>query len=238
MTPDVVSRDAWLARRKALLEREKELTALRDQIVAERRALPWVRVEKDYVFDGPSGKLTLPELFGGRSQLVVYHFMFGPGWKEGCPSCSFVSDHFGGSLAHLAARDVAFAVISRATYPQIAAFKSRMGWKFDWVSSNASDFNRDYHVSFDKDQIASGDTYYNFARSQFPFEEAQGLSVFCKDDAGAVYHTYSAYARGCEPLIGAYNLLDATPKGRDEAGLPWPMAWVRHHDSYGRVAAE
>jgi predicted dithiol-disulfide oxidoreductase (DUF899 family) len=238
MTPNIVSRDKWLAQRKALLAKEKELTRLRDELARERRELPWVPVEKNYVFDGPAGKLALTDLFGERSQLVVYHFMFGPGWKQGCPSCSFVSDHFGGALAHLAARDVAFAAVSRAGYAELSAFKARMGWEFDWVSSATSDFNRDFHVSFTREEVASGEVVYNFGPISMPGEEAQeaqGLSVFCKDAAGTVYHTYSSYARGCEPLIGVYHLLDMTPKGRDEQGLPWPMAWVRHHDSYGRL---
>jgi predicted dithiol-disulfide oxidoreductase (DUF899 family) len=164
--------------------------------------------------------------------------MFGPGWKEGCPNCSFMSDHIGGSLAHLAARDVAFAAVSRAGYTEIAAFKARMGWEFDWVSSAASDFNRDFHVSFSRDEVASGEQVYNFAPAPMLDGEAHGLSVFCKDEGGGVYHTYSSYARGCEPLIGAYQLLDVTPKGRDEQGLPWPMAWVRHHDAYGRLTRD
>jgi predicted dithiol-disulfide oxidoreductase (DUF899 family) len=238
MTPNIGSRDEWLTQRKALLAREKELTRLRDELARERRGLPWVPVEKNYVFDGPAGKLALTDLFGERSQLVVYHFMFGPGWKEGCPNCSFMSDHIGGSLAHLAARDVAFAAVSRAGYTEIAAFKARMGWEFDWVSSAASDFNRDFHVSFSRDEVASGEQVYNFAPAPMLDGEAHGLSVFCKDEGGGVYHTYSSYARGCEPLIGAYQLLDVTPKGRDEQGLPWPMAWVRHHDAYGRLTRD
>jgi predicted dithiol-disulfide oxidoreductase (DUF899 family) len=238
MTPNIVSHDEWVAQRKVLLAREKEFTRLRDELARERRRLPWVPVEKEYVFDGPAGKLTLSELFGARSQLVVYHFMFGPGRRDGCPSCSFVSDHIGGSLVHLAARDVSFAAVSRATYGEIAAFKRRMGWEFEWVSSSDNDFNRDYHVSFSKDQLASGEVEYNFAKSSFPYEDAPGLSVFYRDESGAVYHTYSSYARGLEPLVGTYHLLDVTPKGRDEDGLPWPMAWVRHHDAYGRITRD
>jgi predicted dithiol-disulfide oxidoreductase (DUF899 family) len=233
ITPKIASRDEWLAARRELLAKEKRFTRLRDELAAERRALPWVPVDKSYVFDGPSGKETLSELFAGRSQLVVYHFMLGPGWKEGCPSCSLLSDHLDGSIVHLAARDVTLAVVSRAPYAEIAAFKARMGWRFPWVSAFGSDFNRDYHVSFSKEEVATGEFYYNYGMDGFPSEEAPGISVFAKDASGAVFHTYSSYARGGEPMIGVYHFLDMVPKGRDEAGLPWPMAWVRHHDRYG-----
>lgn len=229
----IASPDEWLAARRALLAKEKQLTHLHDELAAERRALPWVPVEKNYVFAGASGEQTLSDLFAGRSQLVVYHFMLGPGWKEGCPSCSLLSDHLDGALVHLAARDVTLTVVSRAPYAEIAPFKARMGWRFPWVSSFDSDFNRDYHVSFSKQEVAAGQFYYNFGPNGFPSEEAPGLSVFAKDASGAVFHTYSSYARGGEPFIGAYQFLDLVPKGRDEAGLPWPMAWVRHHDRYG-----
>jgi predicted dithiol-disulfide oxidoreductase (DUF899 family) len=231
--PQIVPREQWLAARQRLLEKEKELTRQNDQLAEERRALPWVRVEKDYVFDGPSGKQTLSELFDGRSQLVIYHFMLGPGWKEGCPSCSLLSDHLDASLVHLASRDVTLAVVSRAPYAEIAPFKERMGWRFHWVSSHGNDFNRDYHVSFSKEEVATGSFYYNFGLNGFPSEEAPGISVFAKDPSGAIFHTYSSYARGAEPMIGAYHFLDRVPKGRAEEGLPWPMAWVRHHDRYG-----
>jgi predicted dithiol-disulfide oxidoreductase (DUF899 family) len=235
--PKIASRDEWLAARQELLAKEKHLTRLRDDLAAERRTLPWVPVEKAYAFDGPSGKRTLSDLFAGRSQLVVYHFMLGPGWKEGCPSCSLLSDHLDGAVVHLAARDVALAVVSRAPYAEIAPFKARMGWRFPWVSSFESDFNRDYHVSFSKEEVATGEFYYNYGMNGFPSEEAPGISVFAKDASGAVFHTYSSYARGGEPFIGAYHFLDMVPKGRDEAGLPWPMAWVRHHDRYGATSA-
>lgn len=235
--PQVVSPEQWLAARKQLLEKEKELTRRADQLAEERRALPWVRVEKNYVFDGPSGRESLADLFDGKSQLVIYHFMLGPGWKEGCPSCSLLSDHFDGALVHLAARDVRLAVVSRAPFAEIAPFKARMGWRFHWVSSHGTDFNHDFHVSFSKEQVAKGSLYYNFETSAFGSEEAGGISVFAKDEQGQVFHTYSAYGRGGEPLIGVYQLLDMVPKGRDEAGLPWPMAWVRHHDAYGPPAA-
>jgi predicted dithiol-disulfide oxidoreductase (DUF899 family) len=229
----IVSPDEWLAARKALLAKEKELTRLRDELSEERRALPWVRVEKSYVFDGPSGKQSLSDLFAGRSQLVVYHFMLGPGWREGCPSCSMLCDHLDGSLVHLASRDVTLAVVSRAPYAEIAPFKQRMGWQFHWVSAYDTDFNRDYHVSFSKQEVTTGAFYYNYGMNGFPSDEAPGISVFAKDASGAIFHTYSSYARGGEPLIGVYHLLDLVPKGRDEEGLPWPMAWVRHHDRYG-----
>ena len=234
----IVSQDEWLVARKAHLAREKELTRLRDQVSAERRELPWVKVEKPYVFDGPDGKETLADLFDGRSQLIVYHFMFGPEWEEGCPSCSFLSDHTDGAIVHLAQRDVTLLVVSRAPLPKIDAFKKRMGWRFKWVSSYRNDFNRDYHVSFTKDEMAKGKVYYNYDKREFPSEEAPGISVFYKDKTGDVFHTYSGYARGLDMLVGAYNYLDLVPKGRDEDGLAFTMSWVRHHDRYsdGRLA--
>jgi predicted dithiol-disulfide oxidoreductase (DUF899 family) len=228
-----VSREEWLAARKAHLAKEKEFTRLRDRLSAERRELPWVKVEKIYVFDGPDGQEALADLFEGRSQLIVYHFMFGPGWEQGCPSCSFLSDHIDGARVHLAHRDVTLLAVSRAPLPQIEAFKQRMGWRFKWVSSHGNDFNRDYHVSFTPDEMASGKVYYNYEQDTFPSEEAPGASVFYKDDAGDIFHTYSCYARGLDMLVGAYNYLDLVPKGRDEGELPWTMAWVRHHDRYG-----
>ncbi len=229
----VVSRDEWLAERKQHLSKEKEFTRLRDKLSAERRELPWVKVEKNYLFDGPGRKETLADLFGGRSQLIVYHFMFGPEWEQGCPSCSFLSDHIDGSVVHLAHRDVTFVVVSRAPLPKIEAFKKRMGWRFKWVSSYGSDFNFDYHVSFTKDAMTKGKVYYNYDMNEFPSDEGPGISVFCKDGSSDIFHTYSAYARGLDILVGAYNYLDLVPKGRDEAELPWTMAWVRHHDKYG-----
>jgi predicted dithiol-disulfide oxidoreductase (DUF899 family) len=232
--PRIVSRDEWLAARKQLLSKEKELTYLRDRLSAERRALPWVRVDKPYLFEGPSGKETLGGLFEGRSQLVIYHFMFGPGWEQGCPSCSWAADNIDGNVVHLNARDVTLVVVSRAPLAQIEAFRKRMGWGFKWVSSYGSDFNHDYHVSFTAEEIAKGNVYYNYGPNGFPSEEAPGISVFYKNGDGEVFHTYSAFARGAEPLLGGYYLLDAVPKGRDEAGLPFTMAWVRHHDRYGQ----
>ena len=229
----LVSREDWLVAREQLLSKEKDFTRLRDRLSAERRELPWVRVEKDYVFEGPDGRETLAELFGGRSQLIVYHFMFGPEWEQGCPSCSFLSDHIDGANRHLPHRDVTLLAVSRAPLAQIQAFKERMGWRFKWVSSYGNDFNRDYHVSFTPDEMAQGEVYYNYRMGAFPSEEAPGISVFYKDASGAIFHTYSAYARGLDLLAGAYNYLDLVPKGRDEAALPWTMAWVRHHDRYG-----
>jgi predicted dithiol-disulfide oxidoreductase (DUF899 family) len=228
----VVSPAEWVASRKELLKKEKEFSRLRDELSRQRRELPWEKVTKPYVFEGPNGKETLADLFGGRSQLIVYHFMMGPEWKEGCPSCSFISDHIDGSVVHLAARDVRLVVVSRAPMKQIEAFKKRMGWRFHWVSSNATDFNYDYQVSMTKEELAKGEVYYNYVMQQFPSEERPGTSVFYKDAAGNIFHTYSSYSRGLDILIGAYNWLDLTPKGRDEEGLKHGMAWVRHHDKY------
>jgi predicted dithiol-disulfide oxidoreductase (DUF899 family) len=230
---NVVSIEEWIEARKAFLAKEKEFTRQRDELSRLRRELPWVKVQKNYVFDAPDGKQTLGDLFEGLSQLMVYHFMLGPGWKEGCRSCSFLADHFEGAIPHLNARDTTLAVISRAPWSEIEAFKKRMGWGFKWVSSNGNDFNFDYHVSFAKDEIASGKANYNYDTQGFSVEEAPGLSVFYKDSAGDVFHTYSSYARGLDILVGAYNFLDLTPKGRDEEGLAFSMAWVRHHDRYG-----
>ncbi|HET6409183.1 MAG TPA: thioredoxin family protein [Chthoniobacteraceae bacterium] len=229
----IVSREEWLLRRKELLLKEKELTQARDRISADRRALPWVRVDKGYVFDAPEGKRTLRHLFEGRSQLVIYHFMFGPEWQEGCPSCSFVSDHIDGTLPHLAARDVTVAMVSRAPLEKIEAFKKRMGWRFKWVSSSASDFNHDFHVSFTKEERAKGKVEYNYTLQEFPSEEAPGVSVFYKDHSGELYHTYSTFGRGLDPLLGTYTILDFVPKGRDEDQLGFSMEWVRYHDRYG-----
>src|ERR1700742_2067171 len=228
----VVSQSEWLAARQALLAKEKEFTRQRDELSRQRRALPWVKVDTNYVFEGPHGPMPLADLFNGRSQLIVYHFMLGPGWPEGCPSCSFLADHFDGALPHLAQRDVSFAAVSRATMAEIAAFKKRMGWSFPWVSSNGNSFNRDFHVSFTAEERTGGKVYYNYALTEFPSEEAPGLSVFAKNEAGEIFHTYSSYARGLDILVGAYNFLDLVPRGRDEDGLAFSMAWVRHHDRY------
>jgi predicted dithiol-disulfide oxidoreductase (DUF899 family) len=231
-SPKAVSQADWIAGRKELLRQEKEFTRLRDEISRQRRELPWERVEKNYVFDTPGGKRSLADLFEGRSQLIVYHFMFGPEWKEGCPSCSLLADHFDGSVPHLNARDVTLAVVSRARLAQIEAFRKRMGWRFNWASSYGTDFNYDYHVSFTKEEKAKGEVNYNFMMQDFPSDEGPGASVFYKDAADNIFHTYSTYGRGLDILIGAYNFLDMAPKGRDEEGLTHTMAWVRHHDKY------
>ncbi len=237
-THPIVSPAEWVTARKSLLAQEKELTRLRDDLARQRRELPWERVEKNYVFAGPDGPVTLAELFDGRSQLVVYHFMFGPEWREGCPSCSMVADHLAASRVHLGQRDVTLAVVSRARFPQIAEFQQRMGWRFPWVSSFGNDFNRDYHVSFTPEEMAQGTMEYNYGRQGFPADEAHGVSVFLKDADGEIFHTYSAYARGAEELLGVYSYLDLMPKGRDEAALPFPMAWIKHHDRYEAAEAK
>jgi predicted dithiol-disulfide oxidoreductase (DUF899 family) len=229
----VTSQGEWLAARKALLVKEKEFTRVRDELSRQRRGLPWERVEKKYVFDAPGGKETLADLFEGRSQLIIYHFMFGPDWKEGCPSCSFLADHLDGSVAHLKARDVTLVVVSRAPLAQIEEFKKRMGWRFKWVSSYGTEFNYDYHVSFTKEERAQGEVNYNYGMQNFPSDEGPGASAFYKDSNGEIFHTYSTYGRGLDMLVGAYNYLDLAPKGRDEEGLAFSMAWVRHHDKYG-----
>jgi predicted dithiol-disulfide oxidoreductase (DUF899 family) len=233
--PNIVSPEKWLAARRELLREEKELTQLRDRLAARRRELPWVKVEKAYSFESPSGRVSLAELFEGRSQLVVYHFMFGHGWEEGCKSCSYVSDHLAPAVVHLQARDVAFAAISHAPLAEFAPFKNRMGWAFNWVSSDGSDFNHDYHVSFTAEELARGKVAYNYGLRDFPMEEAPGLSVFAKDAKGDVYHTYSTYGRGLDQLIGTYTVLDLVPNGRDEDSES-TMSWVRYHDSYGQPA--
>jgi predicted dithiol-disulfide oxidoreductase (DUF899 family) len=236
MQHKTVTQDEWIAARKALLAKEKALTKARDQLSAERRALPWVKVEKNYAFDTPEGKKTLGDLFDGRSQLIVYHFMLGPDWGEGCPSCSYLADHFDGAALHLAHRDVTLLAVSRAPLPEIEAYKRRMGWRFPWASSYGNDFNFDFHVSF-RPEEAEGEVYYNYEKRDFESDEMPGVSVFFRDASGAIFHTYSAYARGLDILVGAYNFLDLVPKGRDEAELPWTMAWVRRHDDYDDVKA-
>ena len=230
MQHQVVSREEWLAARKALLAKEKAFTRERDQLSRERRALPWVKVDKAYVFHGPNGKETLSDLFAGNGQLLVYHFMFGPDWNEGCPSCSFWADNYNGIVEHLKHRDVTLVAISRAPLEKLAAYKRRMGWSFKWVSSLGNDFNHDYHVSFTPEEQKNA--VYNYTAQGFGTSEAPGISVFAKDEAGHIFHTYSCYARGLDMLNGAYHLLDLVPKGRDEDGLSYPMAWVRRHDQY------
>ena len=227
----VVSRDEWLKARMAHLAAEKELTRRRDELARQRRELPWEKVEKNYVFEGPNGPETLAGLFAGRSQLIIYHFMLGPNWEEGCKSCSLLADHFDAPQVHLAHRDVSFAAVSRAPMPRIQAFQNRMGWRFRWVSAFGTDFNRDYGVQFTKEELA-GEVTYNYKKMRFGLEEAPGVSVFYKDEAGEIFHTYSAYQRGLEGLMGTYQFLDLVPKGRDEEGLAFSMSWVRHHDRY------
>jgi predicted dithiol-disulfide oxidoreductase (DUF899 family) len=234
--PTAVSPEAWLAARRELLREEKELSRLRDRLAERRRALPWTRVDKPYTFDSPAGRSTLSDLFEGRSQLIVYHFMLAPGWEEGCRGCSLVSDHFGGALPHLAARDASFAAVSSAPLPEILRFKERMGWTFTWVSSHGTSFNRDFRVSFTPEEVEAGQADYNFGPNRIMMEEMPGLSVFARGADGSVYRTYSTYSRGLDLLIGAYNLLDLVPKGRDEDPEA-PMKWVRHHDRYEEVGA-
>jgi len=228
----VVSRDEWLDARKQLLAREKEFTRQRDRLSAERRALPWVRVDKSYSFQTPAGTRTLAALFDGRSQLIIYHFMFGPDWEQGCKSCSFWADNFNGIDVHLKHRDVTFLAVSAAPLEKLEAFKSRMGWSFTWASSAGSDFNHDYHVGFTPEEMQRDDVEYNYRAIKPPVSELVGVSVFYKDRAGTVFHTYSCYSRGVDMLNGAYHYLDLTPKGRDEGGLRFTQEWVRWHDRY------
>jgi predicted dithiol-disulfide oxidoreductase (DUF899 family) len=228
----VVSRDEWIAARKKLLAREKELTRLRDRIASERRALPWVHIDKSYVFDAPEGRRTLAELFEGRRQLLVQHFMFAPGWEQGCPSCSFMADHIDGMNVHLAHRGVTLVAVSRAPLADIERFRRRMGWQFKWVSSYDSDFNYDFGVSFTPEEVAKGALHYNYGNWPYAHEEWPGISTFFKDDANEIFHTYSTYGRGVEVMMGTYNMLDLMPKGRDEREVEYTMEWVRHHDRY------
>jgi predicted dithiol-disulfide oxidoreductase (DUF899 family) len=228
----IVSQQEWIEARKALLAREKEFTRARDRLSEERRALPWVKVEKAYLFDGADGTKTLSDLFKARRQLVVQHFMFAPEWNEGCKSCSFWADGFERMIPHLAARDTTLVAVSRAPLAKLDAFKRRMGWTFDWVSSAPGDFNFDYAVSFTPDQVRSGANVYNFGTSGFGAEEAPGISVFYRDEAGDIFHTYSCFARGLDMMNAAYHYLDLTPLGRHEDALPYPMDWVRLRDQY------
>jgi predicted dithiol-disulfide oxidoreductase (DUF899 family) len=231
ITSRVVDRKTWLEARRALLEREKALTHEHDALAAARRALPLVETKPDYPFEEGDRTLTLRDLFGDKRQLVVYHFMFDPSWEAGCKSCSFTVDHLDGAAAHLAARDTAFVAVSRAPWPKLAAFRERMGWSFRWVSSSPGSFNADFAVSFRDDEIASKTPIYNFGTQTFPIHEAHGLSVFVRDGE-RVLHAYSTYGRGVDALMGTYTILDFTPLGRQEEGLPFPMAWIRHHDAY------
>ena len=234
----VVSQQQWIEARKALLAREKELTRARDEVSRLRREMPWVKIEKTYVFDTPHGKQTLAELFGDKSQLFVKHFMLGPGWKDGCIGCSFGADHVDGMLPHLAQRDVHFVAISRAPLDEIEAYKKRMGWHFDWVSSFGSDFNFDFNVSFKPEDLAPGKkVFYNYAMTEAGIDELPGDSVFVRTPDGQVFHTYSAFGRGTEALLGTYAVLDMTPKGRDENGPHHNlMDWVKRHDEYAAPA--
>ena len=228
---EIVSEADWLVARKDLQTREKEFSRQRDALSAARHSLPWVKIDKKYVFDGAKGKETLADLFDGRSQLIVYHFMLGPGWGEGCKSCSYLADHFDGANRHLPHRDVTFVVISRAPLSEIEAYQKRMGWRFKWLSSHGNDFNFDYHVSFTKEEEKANKVYYNYGTGEFMSDELPGLSVFYKDENGDVFHTYSTYARGLDMLVGTYNFLDLVPKGRDE-NTESTMDWVRRHDDY------
>ena len=232
----IVPREEWIEARKTHLAHEKEYTRVRDRLSEGRRALPWVKVDKTYVFDGPTGKATLSELFKTRNQLVVQHFMFAPDWNEGCKSCSFWADGFERMVPHLAARDTTLVAVSRAPLDKLTAFKARMGWTFDWFSSADNDFNYDYAASFTPEQIKSGAKIYNFGTSGFGIEEAPGISVFYRDEAGTIFHTYSCFECGLDMMNAAYQYLDLTPLGRHEDGLPYPMDWVRLRDQYQPAA--
>lgn len=228
----VVAREEWITARKAHLAKEKEFTRLRDELSQQRRELPWEKVEKTYIFDGPTGKESLSDLFAGRSQLVVYHFMFDPSWTDGCKSCSFWADNFNNAIVHLNQRDVSMVAISRGPLEKLLAFQKRMGWTFKWLSSFSNDFNYDYHVSFTPEELQKGEGYYNYTTRK-PFgAESPGLSVFYQDEQGTIFHTYSCYARRLDMLNGTYHHLDVVPKGRDEAGLSYSQEWVKRHDKY------
>ncbi len=229
---NAVSREEWTAARKDHLIKEKEFTRLRDELSQERRALPWVKVDKEYVFQGPRGRETLADLFAGRSQLIVFHFMYGPDWEEGCPSCSFWADNFNNIIIHLNHRDITMLAVSKARLETLDVYRKRMGWESKWVSSHDCDFNRDYNVSFTPEEMEKGEMYYNYHVTHFPSDEAPGISVFFQTAEGDIFHTYSCYARGLDMLNGAYHYMDLAPKGRDEENLPSTMAWLRRHDQY------
>lgn len=233
----IVSQNQWVAARRRLLAKEKEFLKLRDQLSRERRELPWERIDKQYTFQGPAGAETLADLFAGRNQLIVYHFMFAPEWETGCKSCSFWADNYNAIVAHLNQRDVSLAAVSRAPLAKLQSFAARMGWNFKWVSAADTDFNYDYQVSFKPEDLAHGTAVYNYASYKGSATDLPGFSVFFKDEAGAIFHTYSTYARGLDPMNVAYQLLDLVPKGRDEAGLPHAMAWVKLRDQYGAKSA-
>lgn len=237
-TPAVVTKEQAFAERRAFVAEEKAFTRARDALAARRRQLPWVKVEKTYVFDWTAGPVTLDELFAGRSQLIVQHFMFAPGWEEGCVGCSFNADHVSGALPHIEARDASFVAIARAPVADLERFRKRMGWNFRWVSSGRNDFNYDFDVSFRSADIAAGRANYNYRPLEDETEDLSGFSVFMKNAAGEIFHTYSTFARGDEILCTAYMYIDLLPKGRDEAGLEYPMAWWRHHDQYAVAAAK
>lgn len=234
-SPKIVSPKQWLTARKKLLREEKAFTRLGDRLAARQRSLPWVKM-KPYTFAGPRGKITFADLFDGRSQLIVQHFMLGPGWEQGCKSCSFMMDHLNPTVVHLKARDVAFAAISQAPLKEIQPFKKRMGWEINWVSSQGTGFNQDFNVSFTEEEIERGGVAYNYGKMDFPQTEAPGISVFARDAKGDVYHTYSTFGRGVETVMTTYDLLDLVPKGRDEAGMDYGMEWLRHHDRYEKSA--
>jgi len=226
------SREEWLRARKELLRDEKEFTRARDALSAKRRELPWVKIEKEYRFHSANGVETLNDLFAGKTQLLVYHFMFGPDWEEGCPSCSFWADNYNGVAIHLAHMDISHVTVSNTAFEKLDAYRKRMGWDFKWVSSLGSDFNRDYDVTFTQAELDKGEQYYNFAKTRFPSSEGPGISVFAKDDDGAIYHTYSTYARGLDMLNGAYHYIDLTPKGRAGEKEHGNMHWLRRRDQY------
>ncbi|MEM7423104.1 MAG: thioredoxin family protein [Pseudomonadota bacterium] len=232
MTRRIVSRDAWLEARMKHLEDEKAFTRARDALSARRRALPWLRVEKDYVFQSAQGPRTLHDLFAGKSQLIVMHFMFGPDWDEGCPSCSFWADGYSGLEVHLAHRDTSLVAVSNTGVEKIERYRDRMGWTFDWVSSLGSEFNADHHVTFDPSDVAAGSVFYNYRSGGFPSTEAPGLSIFHRPDPETIVHTYSTYSRGLDMMNAAYHLMDLLPKGRDEAAGTFPMSWLRRKDQY------
>ncbi len=229
---NIVPRDEWLEARKVLLQEEKDFTRLRDALSQKRRQLPWVKVDSEYLFEDLNGKLSLADLFEDKSQLIIYHFMYGPDWDEGCPSCSFWADNFNGIDIHLRHRDANMVVVSRASLVQLQAYRKRMGWDFKWVSSLGNDFNYDYHVSFTAAEMEKAEMFYNFKIESFPADEAAGISVFYRSPEGGVFHTYSCYARGLDMLNGAYHYLDLLPKGRDEDDLDFTMAWLRRRDAY------
>jgi predicted dithiol-disulfide oxidoreductase (DUF899 family) len=227
----IVSPEQWLAARQEFLRAEKEFTHARARLAEKRRTLPWVKVNRSYLFESPAGRVTLADLFDGRSQLIVYHFMLAPGWDEGCRGCSFVADHFDGALPHVNARDISLVAVSRAPLVEIERFKERMGWSFPWISSHGTAFNADFGVTFTPEEFADGNKNYNYGSTPAMDEEMPGLSVFARNAAGEIFHTYSTYSRGLDAVINAYNLIDLTPKGRDE-DPERAMSWVKHHDRY------